>query len=425
MSDLQLNSDVEFVVTLVELALARGQGGTGAGPRGPTGPTGVAGTPGNTGPTGASGVSGISITGPTGPMGAFGPTGFTGPSGPTGASITGPVGPIGPAGSAGPIGPTGPSSTGPTGPTGSTGPAGSNGTQGPTGSTGATGAAGATGATGIGSTGPTGAIGPSGSSGSTGATGAAGPAGPTGATGVTGAAGSTGPSGSVGNAAYPASLVPDPTTLTWVQQAGLTSGNATFVTDSGMTGSAFTLIAPPTGDNAKCIHALVTSTPSTPWTFTIGVVVDLGGAPNNWRAGLVLRESATGKLLVLNLTDQDTGTGVSNWTAPATNVSEDYLNAVLAATAAYTIITYNNNLQNVAPIYFRVTNDGTNLFWYRSTNGGHWTTHSPASVDGVTPLGTPINNFFTVGPNQIGIGIGQVFQFTPPPSVRVFYWNVS
>ena len=225
-----------------------------------------------------------------------------------------------------------------------------------------------------------------------------------------------------GSRAYASGAAPPaPTSLTWVQQAGLNGGTSSFVASSD---GSFTLISPTPGDNAVALHALVQAAPTAPYTLTIGVIVD-GIMNGNYHGGLVLRESATGKLLVLNLSDQDTGTAVSNWTNATTLVNEDYLAAALGGAAIYTTQGYNTNQFMAGPIYFRVHNDGTNLFWSRSLSGSYFMPHALSSSDGVTPLGVAKNNFFTVGPNQIGVGLGTVYAAAPAMGLRVFSWDVT
>jgi hypothetical protein len=133
--------------------------------QGASGPTGPTGTQGATGATGAQGIQG-----PSGPTGATGPVAATGPTGPAG--VTGATGPLGATGATGAVGITG--ATGPNGNTGATGATGPGGTQGATGATGSGGAQGATGATGAnGTNGATGNTGPNGATGATGASGSA------------------------------------------------------------------------------------------------------------------------------------------------------------------------------------------------------------------------------------------------------------
>lgn len=210
---------------------------------------------------------------------------MVGPSGPTGATgsastVLGPTGNTGPFGATGPTGNTGytgaPSTV--TGSTGNTGPTG------PTGQTGSTGAASIV-------TGPTGNTGPAGGAGGAGSTGPTGPTGPTGATGATGPTGATGVTGSLGVTSI-LRIVPlvVPTSAsnftTWVNQGGAT------ITDLV---DAMSLAAPAVSA-AVSIRARVRSLPGgASWTITIGCVRGFQ-YKNFWSGGLILRESATGKI---------------------------------------------------------------------------------------------------------------------------------
>lgn len=100
------------------------------GPDGPAGPAGPPGSDGAPGPRGMPGNDGLAgkdgADGPRGPAGPTGSPGRDGSAGPTGA--TGPAGPAGPSGATGSTGQAGPA--GPTGPTGAQGPTGPTGAPG-------------------------------------------------------------------------------------------------------------------------------------------------------------------------------------------------------------------------------------------------------------------------------------------------------
>jgi len=186
---------------------ATGVGGGGAtGLRGVTGPQGVTGLRGSTG-VGTQGATGAGTQGATG-AGTQGATGLQGITGPGAGlqGVTGLQGATGLAGTAGTQGTTGVAGT--AGTQGVTGLAGTAGTQGVTGigTQGATGAGtqGATGAGTQGATGLQGITGPGaglqGVTGLQGATGTAGSAGTQGVTGVAGSAGTQGVTGLAGTA---------------------------------------------------------------------------------------------------------------------------------------------------------------------------------------------------------------------------------
>jgi hypothetical protein len=215
---------------------------------------------------------------------------------------------------------------------------------------------------------------------------------------------------------------PAPTALTWVQQAGLNGGTASAVLGSD---GAFTLSSPTPGDNAVALHCLVTAAPTAPYTLTIGVLPDGMNFGSNYHVGLVLRESGTGKLLCFNLSDQDTGIAVSNWTNATTLVGEDYLSSALGGTAISTTQGYNSNAPFVGPIWLRVQNTGTNLFFSRSLSGSFFAPLGVSSSNGYTPMPVSKTNFMAGGPNQVGVGIGNVSGTAPGIGMRVFSWDVS
>jgi hypothetical protein len=220
---------------------------------------------------------------------------------------------------------------------------------------------------------------------------------------------------------YPYTTPPLVASLTWVQQAGLVSGNASATDD---TGGGFSMLSPQPADNAYCIHAKVASLPSAPWTATIGFIVDGISDASNYRAGLVLRESSTGKMLVAGLSDQSTGTAVSQWTNATTHVADDYL-STLSGPPQYTTQSYAANNGIGAPIYMRVQNTGSGLLFSRSVTGTVFIPMALSSADGFTPVSAPLNGAFTTAPNQIGVGLGAVSTNTPNIGMRVFSWNVT
>ena len=316
----------------------------GTGPTGPIGP----GT-GPTGPTGlaATGATGAAATGPTGRTGPTGAGAFTGPTGPTGrtgppgSSITGATG----AGATGPIGPTG--FTGPIGAaanTGATGPTGLGGT-------GATGPAGS--ATNTGATGPTGfsVTGPTGATGTTGATGAL--TGPTGWTGPSGGpTGPTGATGSGGGAGGEAAYVTPPVLASWTQRnisgaaAVANVANGVQISDNGNTGR-----------NAR---ALTRTSPATPYTIDANLAVI--GHPNGSSARCWAGIGWTN------------GTDIHViWVSSTNNAYVTYFFGGLSApTSTNDIRTFSFASMNMADIWLRVYDDGTNVNFYQSADGITW-----------------------------------------------------
>lgn len=227
----------------------------------------------------------------------------------------------------------------------------------------------------------------------------------------------------IGAGAYGVQLVKPPLvgSLAWVQQAGLISGNAS-ATDSPAGG--FDILSPPIGDNARCMHCLVAASPAAPWTFTLGVVFEGPQYGGTKHEGLVLRELATGKLLVFNFSDSlGPGLGVSSWTNPTTWDTDDYL--VGAVGTALNTVQPVTDTAFLGPIFLRVVNDGTNLTWYRSISG---TAYFSMGVDGATgrsPIPIAKNNFFTTGPTQLGVGVSLLDENAPATAMHVFHWSVT
>lgn len=229
--------------------------------------------------------------------------------------------------------------------------------------------------------------------------------------------------GSAGTFVYPVDTKPPlSTSLTWVNQAGNVSGQTTAI-DNPVSG--FDLICPFEGDNLAVVHCLVTAAPTPPWTFTMGFLADgLAAGQANMRAGMVLRESATGKLLTpVYSTNESGATVVSSWNSATSMAAEEYLATITGH--LFTKQQVSNNNPMVGPIWFRVINDGTNFKFQRSLSGTIFRSHIYSDADGRTPLTVPINNFFTTGPDQFGVAIGCTPEAAEGPAMRVFSWSVT
>jgi hypothetical protein len=246
---------------------------------------------------------------------------------------------------------------------------------------------------------------------------AQGPPGLPGNPGVPGARGPTGLAGMFGTLVLPPSV----STLTWVQQAGLISGAASAVDSPG---GGFDILSPPIGDNAKCMHCVVASAPAAPWTFTVGLIFEGPQYGGTKHLGLVLRESATSKLLVYNFSDSlGPGLGVSSWTDAQTWVTDDYI--VGAVGSAINTVQPVSDTGFLGPIFLRVVNDGTNLTWYRSISNTNFFSQGVDGGTGRSSVPIAKNNFFATGPTQLGVGVSLLDENAPPTAMHVGHWAIT
>lgn len=208
--------------------------------------------------------------------------------------------------------------------------------------------------------------------------------------------------------------------LTWVQKDGLVVPGTSSAVDT--LGGGFDILSPTPGDNAHVMHMLLASAPNAgPWTFTLGLQWEQLATANDFHIGLVARESASGKLLVLNLSDQIADAlGVSQWSSPTAIVTDDYLSSQVGIYATTQAV------QQLGPIWLRLQNTGTHLLWSRSYSGASIYEHiGLLSSDGFSSFPVPKNDYFAVGPNQFGIGVSNVLQAGPAVGARIFSWAVT
>jgi hypothetical protein len=155
--------------------------------------------------------------------------------------------------------------------------------------------------------------------------------------------------------------------LTWVNQGTATAsdlygGIFMSTTNTGATDS---------------LKILVKSAPATPWTFTVLYLVD-GAGINFITTGICLRESGTGKLINWGYCYN------GGWTSLVTRFTNP-------TTFSSTPLT--NNL-GTPYIFYRVTDNGTNLIYSASLNGQDFSN---------IVLTEPRTAFMAGGPNQAGI----------------------
>lgn len=169
---------------------------------------------------------------------------------------------------------------------------------------------------------------------------------------------------------------------TWINQL-----SATLTLTSG----GLFLLVPATGTEG--IHARVKSTPSTPWTLTLGFIpmqtfVDFSSV------GICLRESGTSKIIIQSLTANTfyqsgggtqtrKGITVGKWSNAVTGVA-DYTTTPAGI--------FGPDWHEGSCYWFQVTDDGTDLK-FRVSNDG---------INFFQILSSARNNFFTTAPDQYG-----------------------
>lgn len=133
--------------------------------------------------------------------------------------------------------------------------------------------------------------------------------------------------------------------------------------------------------------ARVKTAPATPYTVTMAFAPQMkptnsGGVVNAF-CGMVFREVATGKLLNCGIFQNDTPDRVVSF-------------AQTGPTGAFTTVT--NLIISVArPVWFQLSNDGTNLIWRYSADGSTW-----------AQIATEAKNVrFTTAPDQVGYCLNQ------------------
>lgn len=190
-----------------------------------------------------------------------------------------------------------------------------------------------------------------------------------------------GSGGSGGGSALIAMLSPQ--ILTPPVLSALTWGNQASATAVYNTGGGLHISSPGVSPNG--ISALFKNTPATPWTLTIGIVPGDGASSSNRNeAGLMLRESSTGKILWIPV-----GTN-SGGSAPLI-IGDRLTGFTSSGTLAFT----GYNLWPSPVAWLQATDDGTNVTISISIDGQ---TFKPIYQESVTAS-------FTSGPNQAGIGI--------------------
>lgn len=143
------------------------------------------------------------------------------------------------------------------------------------------------------------------------------------------------------------------------------------------------------------VSAYVRSVPATPYTITVGLMVNYP-YKNFLSGGLVWRQSSDGKLVTIEF--RDLGIQVFKFTNPTT----------YSASYAYQVLPQ-------YPMWLQITDNGTNRIIRYSEDGFNFRqVHSVSRTDFLTA-------------NQVGITISSVNEVTPNlnSSLTVFSWKVT
>jgi hypothetical protein len=175
--------------------------------------------------------------------------------------------------------------------------------------------------------------------------------------------------------------------FTWVNQ-----GSAT----ADATDGAVTIEAPAVSGDS--LRALVQSVPATPWTLTMGFM-SLTTEALYQHLGGCYRESGTGKILAVDfrLAYQ---LGIIRYTDATTFGGSNEVSDISIRAA-----------QN-APLFLRLSDDGTNRVTSRSTDGRHWTVIGTISR----------TNFLTA--DQVGFYVNAA-NATYPAKIHLFHWKME
>jgi hypothetical protein len=158
------------------------------------------------------------------------------------------------------------------------------------------------------------------------------------------------------------------TGFAWVNQGGATET---------VTNGVARLVGPRTG--SQNLRERVKTQPSTPYTLTVYAFTQMDNSTNH-DAGIHFRESGTGKIAAIRVSNQrfKVTTGTDAWAA------DQATSEVWAATG-------------IAPIWLRLTHDGTDLTWQYSFDGIHYTILATRAKTAD----------FTTAPNQIGYVVNE------------------
>lgn len=206
----------------------------------------------------------------------------------------------------------------------------------------------------------------------------------------------TGGGGGGGSAVAPtsglaASAPPTVGSLTWINQGSATASNPN---------GNLLLTAPANATDS--IRMLVKSLPATPYTFTIGYVIDSWTLPATLNTGICIRDSSSGRLIQW---------GTVATSGVAYGIYVQYWNSATSWSSAPKSSSMNGTLGLSSVFFYRITDDGTNLTFSFSISGQTFTTfYGPVS-----------RTAWLSSPNQIGIMADSANNQAVP--MFVYYWN--
>lgn len=181
----------------------------------------------------------------------------------------------------------------------------------------------------------------------------------------------------------------DTSDFSWIYQ-----GNAVAVDRPG-----FMHIEDFTGAGNHFIRGLFRNAPATPYSLTVcldGVVYPTGAFPG---FGIAFYESGTGKLVTLSVDIQGAETlAVGYWTTVTSNSSTPFSQ---------------DWMRNRGPIWWRISDDGTNLKFESALNGMDWKT-----------LFNPLRGaFLTTGPDQVGFYVNRGNNSSDQGAIDILHWS--
>jgi hypothetical protein len=165
--------------------------------------------------------------------------------------------------------------------------------------------------------------------------------------------------------------------LSWLNQ-----GSASAAYNAG--GALYMGMPGPPGNSLAMLYKSAPG--STPWSLTIGLGINASnGLDVYYAAGVAVRESATGKIIMLACGDLS---GASN----GPEIGLEYYNSPTSF-GSHSL----GPIQSVlpTPLWLKVTNNGTNLVWGTAIDGQNFKQFARQSL----------TSFFSTGPNQAGIAI--------------------
>jgi len=143
-------------------------------------------------------------------------------------------------------------------------------------------------------------------------------------------------------------------------------------------------------------HVLLTNAPaSTPWTATLGFRPMLSNGNTSTdgfpQCALVVKNTVDAKLVLMNYRFRDTGFGAGNG-----SIQQQVSNMTSVTAFSSTAGTIHNwSFRSQTTVWYRVTDNGTNLVWDTSADGVHWQNYG--SFGRTAHL--------TSAPNQVGFGV--------------------